>query len=136
MVQCKMMANGMNNGVCGYLDVGGGAIAVGRIVVRAAERVGLHPGAHAVFLADQSKAFERLSYAWITGLFQAMELPAYARTALLSLIVGRKVRARVLGQLGSEHDLECGAGMGGPASPLCWDTAYDPIIWAACVCAA
>ncbi len=82
----------------------------------------------AVFFADQSKAFERLSWTWFQEILRRWRIPPWLCTSFLHLVVDRSVRALAPGAAGQSRLLACGLGMGGPASPLAWAAAYDPII--------
>ena len=83
----------------------------------------------ACLLADQNKAFERLSIGWLIRVCKAWGMPAWMLLALLCLTAGRAVQAHVAGKLGRKLMLRCGTGMGGPASMFLWNVAYDPVIY-------
>ena len=83
------------------------------------------PGA---LFADQSKAFERLSLAWYAKVLAGWGLPQWIQRGLLALVVGRAVQALVGGRPGPLRHLSRSIGMGGTASPLGWNMAYDPIV--------
>ena len=82
----------------------------------------------AAVLADQSKAFERLSLPWLVRVLRAWRMPDWIVCAFLALTFARGVRSVVSGRLSTLHILRCGLGMGGPASPFLWNLAYDPIV--------
>ena len=82
----------------------------------------------AIFYADQSKAFEPMSHAWMDQVMARWGFPRWLRRALMALTKGRKVRAGVMGGVGPARTLLRSLGMGGPASPFCWNMAYDPIV--------
>ena len=88
---------------------------------------GLNAAGRAVFLADQSKAFERLSLSWLHQVMCAWSFPQWVRRALLSLVKGRTVCTRVNNRLSAPKAVQRGIGMGGPASPFLWNLAFDPL---------
>jgi hypothetical protein len=47
---------------------------------------------------------------------------------LLCVIFNRGVRAIIRGKHGILRFLQCGLGMGGPASPFLWNLAHDPLV--------
>ena len=55
-------------------------------------------------------------------------MPLWMMIAFFSLVAGRSVRAYIAGRLGTQRQLLCGTGMGGPASMFVWNIAYDPVI--------
>ena len=83
----------------------------------------------AVILADQSKAFERVSIPWLIAVLDGWRLPRWAMAALLALVVGRAVLFLFHGWLGPRRPIRRGFGMGGTASLFLWDVAYDPIVY-------
>ena len=83
----------------------------------------------ACLLANQNKAFERLSIGWLIRVCKAWGMPAWMLLALLCLTAGRSVQAHVTGKLGKRMMLRCGTGMGGPASMFLWNVAYDPVMY-------
>ena len=82
----------------------------------------------AATLADQSKAFERLSVAWLVKVLHGWQMPLWVICAFLCLIYSKEVRAIIRGKPGLLRLLECKLGMGGPASPFLWNLAYDPLV--------
>ena len=84
-----------------------------------------HPAA---VLADQSKAFERLSLNWLIQILRAWKFPKWATHAFIALVFGRSVGAVVNGKAGPLRLLRRGVGMGGPPSMFLWNLCYDPII--------
>eukprot|EP00969_Alexandrium_andersonii_P323323 14285480-Alexandrium_andersonii.AAC.1 len=55
-------------------------------------------------------------------------MPDWIIRCLWSLVSERAVRAAGEGDLGPIRALARSIGMGGPASPLLWALAYDPVI--------
>ena len=82
-----------------------------------------------VLFADQSKAFERLAWAWIAAVLARWRLPTWLRRGLLGLVIGRRVASLLPSGAAIIRMLLCGVGMGGPASPLIWMVAYDPVVF-------
>ena len=82
--------------------------------------------APAAVLADQSKAFERLSLTWLWRVLGRWNLPRWIFRAFTALTRGRSVRSACAGA--TARALRCGIGMGGPQSPFLWNLAYDPIV--------
>ena len=82
----------------------------------------------AATLADQSKAFERLSLPWLIRVMRGWQMPSWVICAFLCLIFGRGVRAIIRGKHGILRLLQCGLGLGGPASPFLWNFAYDTLV--------
>ena len=88
------------------------------------------PGtAGAVLFADQSKAFERLAWSWIAAVLARWRLPPWLLRGLLGLVTGRRVASLRPSELTIVRILLCGVGIEGPASPLIWMTAYDPVVF-------
>ena len=83
-------------------------------------------GQAAVVFADQDKAFERMSWAWLCSVLRGWGLPPWLCGAFLGLFMFRVVRTMVLGFLGPPRTLRRSLGMGGTASPLGWNIGYDP----------
>ena len=82
----------------------------------------------ACLFADQSKAFERLSHAWLHKVLRKWGLPKWMITGLMAITAGRAVRAKHGEKLTEPRGLARSVGMGGPHSPLCWAIGYDPIV--------
>ena len=85
-------------------------------------------GEPAILFADQSKAFERVSHAWLAEVLRRWGLPGWLRWAVMALVAGRAVRGVACGRLGPRRVLYCSIGMGGTASALVWCVAYDPVV--------
>ena len=81
----------------------------------------------AVILEDQSKAFERLSHAWLVEVLRRWGLPRWLLRGLLDQVWRRAVRSGLGGRLGPVRLLLRGLGMGGTASVLLWNMGYDPV---------
>ena len=81
----------------------------------------------AVVFADQSKAFERVSYTWLRQVLEGWNMPRWLIRALLMLVTGRSVRT-LSGPTSRPQTIRRSVGMGGTASPFCWVLAYDPIV--------
>lgn len=79
-------------------------------------------------LADQSKAFERVSIPWLREIMRRWKFPAWITAGFIALVADRRVCNRVGGSLSKARLLRCGAGMGGPASAFQWNLAYDPLV--------
>ena len=84
----------------------------------------------AVVFEDQSKAFERMSHAWIVEVLRRWILPRWLMRGLLDQIIRRAVCACLRGRLGEARLLRRGIGMGGTASILIWNMGCDPVITA------
>ena len=82
----------------------------------------------AATLADRSKAFERLSLAWLVKALHSWKMPLWVMCAFLCIVYGRGVRAIIRGKLGFLRLIQCGLGMGGPASAFLWKFAYDALV--------
>ena len=85
-------------------------------------------GTPAVLCADQSKAFERMSHAWLTMVLQRWRMPAWATRGYLAGMVGRSVVSCSPQGTQRPRKLGCGLGMGGTSSPSAWTIGYDPIV--------
>ena len=82
-------------------------------------------GAPAVLCADQAKAFERVSLAWLAAVLAGWGMPPWLRTCLLGLVCGRAVRSNAGGRLGPARLLQGHRhGWGGQSSPM--ELAFDP----------
>ena len=86
------------------------------------------PQGRAALLVDQSKAFERLAPAWLDAVLQRRKAPRHFRRLLLAFVTDRIAAfSRPNGEQTSRRILT-GAGMGGPAKPMCWNIGFDPIV--------
>ena len=72
----------------------------------------------AVVFEDQSKAFERMSHAWIVEVLKRWRMPVWLVRGLLDQVIRRAVRACLRGRLGEVRMLLRGIGMGGTANIL------------------
>jgi len=81
----------------------------------------------AALLGDQSKAFERVSHAWIQQVMCGWRFPDWLVRSVLAVTVNRTIRSCTPQGLGPPRRLMCGIGQGGTASPGIWTMAYDPI---------
>jgi hypothetical protein len=86
-------------------------------------------GCPAVVFADQSKAFERIGLVWLHAILVGWRLARWAVHAFLVLIMGRTICHVRGGWMGPRRELRCGIGMGGAASLLLWNMAYDPVLF-------
>ena len=93
-----------------------------------ARRSALGPDDRAILFADQNKAFERLSFAWLAKVLRRWGFPPWIHHGLLALTMGRAVKAARGGPSPPVRTLARSIGMGGTASPLTWNIGYDPII--------
>ncbi|MFM7986811.1 MAG: reverse transcriptase domain-containing protein, partial [Candidatus Fonsibacter sp.] len=84
-------------------------------------------GVPAILFADQSKAFERISHAWMAEVLRRWGLPAWLLAGLMDQAMGRRVFSPAEGVV-EERPLLCGIGMGGTASALLWTVCYDPVL--------
>ena len=94
----------------------------------ASGRSALGPNDRAILFADQNKAFERLSFAWLAMVLTRWGFPPWVLRGLLALTLGRAVTAARGGPSPPVRALARSIGMGGTASPLTWSIGYDPII--------
>ncbi len=94
----------------------------------AARQSPLLPHDRAVLFADQNKAFERMSFVWISKVLRRWDFPPWLHHGLLALTIGRAVTAARGGPNPPVRPLARSIGMGGTASPLTWNLGYDPII--------
>ena len=83
----------------------------------------------AVFLADQSKAFERLGLRWTRQVLEAWRLPSWALEGLLAPASGGGLIDAGTGPGAKPRTLERGLGMGRPAATFVWEVAFDPLVW-------
>ena len=67
----------------------------------------------AVTLADQEKAFERISYEWLAAVFSGWRMPTWLARGLLDQVARRVARSGIGGRLGVPRALLRGIGMGG-----------------------
>ncbi len=87
-----------------------------------------------MLFAVQSKAFDRLAWPWIAAALRGWQLPPWLLRGLVGLVVGPRLASLLPDGSAVIRALLSGVGMGGPASPLIWMAAYDPIVF--CVAAA
>ena len=74
----------------------------------------------AVVFEAQSKAFERISHAWVAEILRPWRIPRWLVRGLLDQAVRRAVRVGLRGKFGAIRLILRGIGMGGAASILIW----------------